>query len=178
EYAGEKVSQLEHAVQSAQLAAERGFDEEVVLAAFLHDIGHICVSAYPVSNMNGYGVMNHEKIGAAYLRNRRFSNRVVELVQGHVQAKRYLTCVQPGYYEQLSEASKKTLEYQGGRMMPDEARLFEQHPTFHTQIALREIDEAAKIEQLPTPSLNTFHKLIEQHLTQQYAHETYSTGSI
>ena len=43
EYAGEKVSQLEHMVQ-AQLAEQRDFDEEVILAAFLHDIGHICES--------------------------------------------------------------------------------------------------------------------------------------
>ena len=41
EYAGEKISQLEHMVQAARLAREQGHDDEVVLAAFLHDIGHI-----------------------------------------------------------------------------------------------------------------------------------------
>src|ERR1700754_308115 len=45
EYAGEKVSQLEHMMQAAQLAEEEGYDEEVVLAAFLHDIGHISEAA-------------------------------------------------------------------------------------------------------------------------------------
>jgi predicted HD phosphohydrolase len=39
----ETVSQLEHMSQSAQLAIEQGYDDEVVLAAFFHDIGHICV---------------------------------------------------------------------------------------------------------------------------------------
>src|ERR1700733_6043886 len=42
EYSGEKLSQLEHMVQAAQLAEEQGQDEEVILAAFLHDIGHLC----------------------------------------------------------------------------------------------------------------------------------------
>jgi predicted HD phosphohydrolase len=35
EYAGEKVSQLEHMVQAARLAEQDGYDEEVILAAFL-----------------------------------------------------------------------------------------------------------------------------------------------
>ena len=55
EYAGEKVSQLEHMVQSAELAAHQGYDDEVILAAFLHDIGHICVSAQGDQGMDGYG---------------------------------------------------------------------------------------------------------------------------
>ena len=39
EYAGEKVTQQEHMVQAAQLARQGGFDNELILAAFLHDIG-------------------------------------------------------------------------------------------------------------------------------------------
>src|SRR5687767_11699836 len=114
EYAGEKVSQLEHMVQSAQLAARQGHDEEVILAAFLHDIGHICVSAQGDQAMNGYGVKDHEEIGADFLKQKGFSKKVVRLVESHVEAKRYLTYKDPDYYDQLSEASKKTLEYQGG----------------------------------------------------------------
>lgn len=35
--------------------------------------------------------MNHEKIGADYLRERGFSEQVAVLVESHVTAKRYLT---------------------------------------------------------------------------------------
>src|SRR5450432_4003262 len=87
EYVGEKISQLEHMVQSAQLAEKHGYDEEVILAAFLHDIGHICVSASEDQedepddedrpsfhgSMERYGILDHEEIGAGFLAQRGFS---------------------------------------------------------------------------------------------------------
>mgnify|MGYP003449482420 CR=1 FL=1 len=42
DYIGEPVSQVEHMCQAAQLAEAEGYPEEVVLAAFFHDIGHLC----------------------------------------------------------------------------------------------------------------------------------------
>src|SRR5580692_2814955 len=90
EYAGEKVTQLEHMVQAAQLAADQGYDEEVVLAAFLHDIGHICESGHGDNEMDGFGIKDHEEIGAEFLKSRGFSKKVVRLVESHVEAKRYL----------------------------------------------------------------------------------------
>ena len=68
EYAGEKVSQLEHMAQAAQLAEAQGFDEEVILAAFLHDIGHISEAAKGDNEMDGYGIKDHEELGAEFLR--------------------------------------------------------------------------------------------------------------
>lgn len=38
DYIGEPVSQLEHMSQSAVLAENEGYGEEVILAAFFHDI--------------------------------------------------------------------------------------------------------------------------------------------
>ena len=58
EYAGEKISQLEHMVQAAQLAKQAGYDDEIVLAAFLHDIGHICAASYITAGMNGFCIPN------------------------------------------------------------------------------------------------------------------------
>jgi len=87
DYIGEPVSQLEHMSQAAQLAMEEGFDDEVVLAAFFHDIGHICVMQDESNSMDGYGVKSHEKIGADYLRHKGFPARVAKLVENHVQAK-------------------------------------------------------------------------------------------
>ncbi len=95
EYAGEKVTQLEHMYQAAVLAGKQGFDEEVVLAAFLHDIGHICVSAQENIEMGGFGIKDHEAIGAEFLAEKGFSKKLIRLVESHVEAKRYLTWKRP-----------------------------------------------------------------------------------
>lgn len=144
DYIGEPVSQIEHMSQSAQLAIREGFSEEVVLAAFFHDIGHICVMKNTENNMGGYGVKSHEKIGANYLREKGFPEQVARLVENHVQAKRHLTLSTPEYYNNLSEASRKTLVYQGGVMSADEADTFELDPLFEASIRMRAWDELAK----------------------------------
>lgn len=142
DYIGEAITQLEHMSQAAQLAMAEGFDDEVVLAAFFHDIGHLCGGD---ASMGGYGVVSHERIGAEYLRRCGFGERMARLVQYHVEAKRYLTSRQPGYYQRLSEASRRTLEYQGGVMSEDEADVFERDPLFEVSLRMREWDERAKV---------------------------------
>jgi phosphonate degradation associated HDIG domain protein len=144
DYIGEPVSQIEHMSQAAQLAMKEGFDDEVVLAAFFHDIGHICVMHNEAASMGGYGVMSHEMIGADYLRGKGFPERIAQLVENHVKAKRYLTFKYPEYYESLSEASRKTLEFQGGVMSAKEAETFEKDALFDTSIRMRKWDELAK----------------------------------
>ncbi len=164
EYAGEKVTQLEHMVQAARLAEQDGYDEEVILAAFLHDIGHICVAARENNGMDGWGIKDHEEVGAGYLREKGFTKRLARLVESHVEAKRYLTWKDPSYYDQLSEASKKTLEYQGGPMMTDEAIAFEEHPLFPLIIKMRHWDDVAKIEHLGSGGLEKYRAMIIRHL--------------
>lgn len=154
DYIGEPVSQIEHMSQSAVLAMQEGFDDEVVLAAFFHDIGHICVMAGKDNSMGGYGVKSHERIGGDYLRGKGFPENIARLVEYHVQAKRYLTYKFPSYYEQLSEASRQTLEFQGGVMQAQEAVLFEDDPLFDTSIRMRRWDELAKEINLPVMSLD------------------------
>jgi len=144
DYIGEPVSQIEHMSQAAQLAREEGFDDEVILAAFFHDIGHICVMQNESNSMGGYGVKSHEKVGADFLRQKGFPERITKLVENHVQAKRYLTFKYPEYLRSLSEASKKTLEFQGGVMTAEEAETFEKDILFETSIRMRKWDELAK----------------------------------
>ena len=151
DYIGEPVSQIEHMSQAAQWAMAEGFDDEVVLAAFFHDIGHLCGQGG--ANMGGYGVVSHERLGADYLRRVGFSERLARLVEYHVEAKRYLTFSQPDYYARLSEASRRTLAYQGGAMTPDEARAFEQDPLYAISLRLRHWDEQAKQAQVPVLDL-------------------------
>ena len=147
DYIGEPVSQIEHMSQAAQLALAQGYDDEVVLAAFFHDIGHIC--AETADNMGGYGVISHELQGANYLRDKGFSERIAKLVEYHVQAKRYLALRQPGYYALLSEASLRTLGYQGGVMSDAEADAFEQDPLCALSLRMRGWDERAKAMNVP-----------------------------
>lgn len=174
EYAGEKISQLEHMAQAAQLAEEEGYEEEVILAAFLHDIGHLAPASTDASHasngipanqqMDGFGIKDHEELGAEFLQEKGFSKRIVRLVESHVEAKRYLTIKDPSYYAQLSEASKRTLEYQGGPMTEDEAAAFEKYPLFDLIIHMRKWDEQAKIEHKPLPDLAHYKKMMLHHL--------------
>ncbi|MCU0116875.1 HD domain-containing protein [Pseudomonas sp. B2M1-30] len=147
DYIGEPVSQIEHMSQAAERAMAEGFDDEVVLAAFFHDIGHLCAEG--AENMGGYGVVSHERLGADYLREAGFSERMAWLVEYHVQAKRYLTLKEPGYYERLSEASRRTLAYQGGVMTAAEAQVFEQDPLCAVSLRMRQWDELAKETAVP-----------------------------
>lgn len=152
DYIGESVSQLEHMSQAAQQAMDEGYDDEVVLAAFFHDIGQIC--AQHAESMGGYGNKEHEELGYTYLLQKGFSLRMAELVRSHVDAKRYLCYKYPGYYDELTEASKKTLGYQGGPMSAEEATAFETHPDFALYIKLREWDDRAKVAEIHTDNFS------------------------
>ena len=166
DYIGEPVSQLEHMCQAAQLAEEEGYDDEVVLAAFFHDIGHLCEFIMPVELMEGVGVLDHESIGQAYLVNKGFSERVAKLVRSHVEAKRFLTFKFPEYFEKLSDASKLTLQHQGGRMNAEEAEAFEADPMFDIYIKMRTWDDLAKITNKALPDLNRYKQMAISHLMQ------------
>lgn len=167
DYIGEPVSQVEHMVQCARLAEEGGYNEEVILAALFHDIGHFCEHIMLVEQMDGFGVVDHEKLGADYLLSKGFSPKIASLVRNHVQAKRYLTYQSPEYYDQLSEASKATLEFQGGRMTDEEARQFEADELFPLHIQLRRWDEMAKLEDQAFPFVEPYHAMMIRHLTNQ-----------
>ncbi|MEO6134941.1 MAG: HDIG domain-containing metalloprotein [Ginsengibacter sp.] len=170
-YIGEPVSQIEHMCQCAQLAESEKYDDEVVLAAFFHDIGHLCEHLMDVNLMDGFGIVDHEKIGAAYLREKGFSARISKLIESHVAAKRYLTFKNPAYYDNLSDASKSTLKFQGGRMDAKEAMAFEKEELFSLYITLRSWDEKAKEENVPLPDRQRYKDLMIQHLTKQQIHE-------
>ena len=163
DYAGEEVTQLEHACQAAQLAEQQGFDDEVILAAFLHDLGHL-LSDDEEDDMDGFGVKDHEAVGAEFLKQRGFSDKVTTLVKSHVAAKRYLCFANKRYYDNLSEASKMTLLYQGGPMTEAEAKTFEQNPLKNLIIKMRTWDEEAKLTDVPVPSLQVYREMMIRHL--------------
>ena len=170
DYIGEPVSQIEHMCQCAQLAEADGADDDVILAAFFHDIGHLCEFAFPekkFEHMDNVGVVDHESLGAGYLLSKGFSEKIAKLVQSHVAAKRYLTYHYPEYYNQLSVASKKTLEFQRGVMSQDEALAFEEDELFDLYVAIRRWDDLAKKTNQPLPGLFHYKQLMIEHLSQQ-----------
>lgn len=167
DYIGEPVSQIEHMCQCAQLAEKENYDDEVILAAFFHDIGHLCEHIMEVDYMDEYGIVDHEKIGAQYLSSKGFSKKITSLIASHVAAKRYLTFAYPDYYNKLSEASKSTLNFQGGRMNENEAKDFKKDEWFPLYITLRGWDEKAKDENVPLPSLDHYRAMMINHLTQK-----------
>eukprot|EP00002_Diphylleia_rotans_P009806 TRINITY_DN2014_c0_g1_i1.p1 TRINITY_DN2014_c0_g1~~TRINITY_DN2014_c0_g1_i1.p1 ORF type:complete len:189 (-),score=54.16 TRINITY_DN2014_c0_g1_i1:102-668(-) len=162
-YIGEAVSQLEHALQAGFFAAKKTDDAEVILAALLHDVGHICQK--DVEMMGNLGAKRHEYLGSKYLKSLGFSDRLCSLVEDHVHAKRYLTWKDKEYYNRLSEASKGTLRYQGGPMEEEEALAFEKKETFSQILLLRNCDEEAKIVDFTVPDFDSYHPMIIQHLT-------------
>lgn len=165
DYIGEPVSQIEHMSQAAALAQAEGYDAEVVLAAFFHDIGHLCAAGSAVGSMDGMGNVNHEQIGADYLLERGFSARVAKLVNGHVIAKRYLTYKDPEYYNKLSPASRVTLKFQGGVMSAEEALEFEKDPDLDIIIRMRFWDDEAKLTGVPVNNLLYLRELALSHLS-------------
>jgi predicted HD phosphohydrolase len=136
-YGGEAVDQRTHALQCAGHAVAAGSDDELVLAAALHDIGY----SEPVRAE--FPGLPHEQAGAAFARDR-VGEGVAWLISQHVPAKRYLVAVDEAYFGQLSQASVRSLERQGGPMSEAEVAEFRSHPRAEDAVALRRWDEAAK----------------------------------
>lgn len=63
-YIGVPISQFQHALQAADRAVALGCPEHVVLAALLHDIGHIIDK--DAEQMDGLGARSHDEIGASF----------------------------------------------------------------------------------------------------------------
>jgi putative nucleotidyltransferase with HDIG domain len=159
-YVGEPVSQLEHALQAAHLAVRARADKDLVLAALFHDIGHLCDSDAPT--MGSVGVVDHERLGADYLRRVSFSARIADLVSLHVCAKRYLIATRPSYLRTLSEASLETLSYQGGPLDREACARFEADALSSDALRLRAWDEAAKVPDACVPGLETYRRLASE----------------
>ncbi|XP_071546398.1 2-amino-1-hydroxyethylphosphonate dioxygenase (glycine-forming)-like [Panulirus ornatus] len=167
-YLGEDVSQVQHALQAARLAETEGFSVEMVLAALLHDIGHLLGmrEGEPRIINNGvtFGAVRHEVIGEEYLRGLGFPPAVTNLVRNHVNAKRFLVATDADYHDGLSHASKVTLENQGGPMTPQEVEEFRSHPQFKVILRMRSWDEKAKDPAVVTPSLQHYKELCLAYL--------------
>ena len=159
---GEGVSQLEHALQCAVFAERSGAAEPLVVAALLHDIGHM-LHDLPEDIADRGIDTQHESLGSAWL-SQHFGPEVSEPVRLHVAAKRYLSASEAGYFDLLSEASKLSLKLQGGPMSAAEQAGFGAERFFQEAVALRRWDDEGKVVGMQTPDLTHFTPLIRRCL--------------
>jgi phosphonate degradation associated HDIG domain protein len=158
-YFGEPVTVTGHCLQAAYFAQRAGAPDALVLAALLHDIGHL-IEAVPADIADWKTDARHEQTGSAWLASR-FGPAVSEPVRLHVPAKRYLCATDAAYFGLLSSASVVTLGLQGGAMTPAEVAAFEAVPHFRDAVRLRHWDDQAKVANLPVPVLAHYRSLIE-----------------
>src|SRR5579864_660608 len=97
-YFGERVSMTEHGLQAAHFAELEGAPEPLVLAALLHDIGHL-IEPQPDALEDWTLDAHHEVSGARWLA-RHFDAAISETVRLHVPAKRYLCATDADYMTQ------------------------------------------------------------------------------
>ena len=154
EYAGEGVTQLEHALQAAQLAERDGAAPALVTAAFLHDLGHLL--NLQGETPTGRGIDDqHQYFAIPFLRPL-FPAAVIEAIRLHVDAKRALCALEPGYYEQLSEDSKRSLALQGGTFSKEETKGFLARAHAEDAMRVRRWDDAAKTPGASTSPLSHY----------------------
>lgn len=160
-YIGEPITQLQHAEQAAYFA-DTPDNPYLVIAALLHDIGHLLHNNERMYDTDGsdLGVKNHEQVGADYLASLGFPKKVTEPIRLHPLAKRYLVSTDPAYLYNLSPASRATFEIQGGIMTPEEIKNFERSKWFHDALALRDADDKSKLENFQVPPFETYRELI------------------
>ena len=163
-YGGEAVSELEHALQCAELARSAGADEELQLACLLHDVGRYAVDQSLVFDTTeptraGPRARGHHEVGAELIAPW-VSERVAWCVRIHADAKRYLCATEPGYFGRLSAASRHTLQLQGGVMTAAEVARLAIHPWLPDAVALRRWDDSAKVVGKTTRPLDAWAPLI------------------
>ena len=169
QYGRERVDELAHALQCAELADAAGADEELVLACLLHDVGRYAVAQEGISDTleritaRAHAGRGHHEAGADLVAPY-VSERVAFLIRAHAEAKRYLCTTEPGYHETLSAGSRHTLTLQGGLMSADEVARHAAHPWLADGLRLRRWDDQAKVVGKPTRPLAAWEPLLRKYL--------------
>jgi len=148
-YLGEPVTIGVHMRQAGALAEAAGAAAPLVVAALLHDIGHLRQETDT----------RHGEAGARWL-SQWFGEAVTEPVRLHVPAKRYLCATEPGYFGLLSAESVRTLSLQGGPMTAGEAAAFAALPHAVDAVAVRRWDDEAKDPAVTPPEFAHFSALL------------------
>ncbi|MFL9937685.1 phosphonate degradation HD-domain oxygenase [Paraburkholderia graminis] len=159
-YSGEPVTQLQHALQSGVLAEEAGANDELVAAAFLHDLGHLLNLQGATPTERGIDDL-HQYFALPFLR-AVLPDAVLEPIRLHVDAKRCLCAIDDAYFDQLSADSVRSLQLQGGIFSRDEAEAFLEKPYARDALRLRKWDDRAKEENRATPDIDHYLAVVER----------------
>jgi len=170
----EEVSQLDHALQTAAHARSEGAHDALVVAALVHDTGHLLELRVRTRHLDALAPegrqrtpdlqadLVHEAVGARWLA-ALFPSSVTGPIAMHVAAKRYRCAVDPGYQHGLSAGSVRSLVRQGGPMSADERARFERHPAHVDAVHLRAWDDAGKVtEGIDVPGLAAYVPLLHR----------------
>lgn len=158
-YFGEDVSMTEHALQAAYFAQAAAAPPALIVAALLHDIGHL-IENVSDDLAEWTSDAHHEQSGGHWLA-QRFRPEVSEPVRLHVPAKRYLLATDDKYFAKLSPASVVTLKLQGGPMTALEVAKFKTERYGSDAVLIRQCDDRGKVAGLKTPGLTDYRSLIE-----------------
>ncbi|KAJ2880917.1 hypothetical protein H4R27_004428 [Coemansia aciculifera] len=161
-----EMTQLDHALQAAQLAKNDGADEETILAALLLDIGSLIPlteqrSDTPGKEGIGYKLTDMARtvgfhVSSAF-RNLGFSNKTSELIESNVMAKRYILTVDPLYIDNSKPVTVSYAVLRGGQLSPTEMAEFQKDPLFKQKVQLAKWDAAAtKTADITPPALDTY----------------------
>jgi predicted HD phosphohydrolase len=145
-YLGEPVSMSEHMLQTAHVAELAGAAPALVVAALLHDLGHL---VHGLADDSARWLEPH------------FGPEVTEPVRLHVAAKRYLCATDPTYLAVLSPASLHSLHLQGGPFTPAEASAYAAAPFALDAVAVRRWDDMGKLPDEVVPGFEHFRPLME-----------------
>lgn len=188
DYIGEPISQLAHSLQAAHFASISGeADDLTIVAALLHDIGQFLPASEAIRiagqaaaqdmkdgakaqskvgpDSGSVGRAGHEMIGQTYLAELGFHPKVCSLVGAHVTAKRYLCATEEGYYEALSDASKRSLKMQGGPFTAQEIDNVKREmgeDWCKEMCRLRKWDDSSKVVGLEVKGAAAYEAMIEK----------------
>lgn len=159
---GEDVTQNEHALQCAAIAEADGASDALIVAALLHDIGHLVhldesgevADAHMIDDV-------HEATGARALA-KVFGPEVTGPIALHVTAKRCRCATEPGYLDGLSRASALSLAIQGGPLDADACATFAAHPAAAEAIRLRGYDDWGKLADVEVPGWDHYRPMLER----------------
>ena len=156
-YIGEGLTIADHMIQSAMLAEKAKCSDNLICSCLLHDYGHFIVDD-PDELVSNDEDGEHELVAYKFLK-KYFKKEIVDPIKYHVLAKRYLAR-EENYYNKLSNASKISLNLQGGVLTDRESKDFENKIYFKNSILLRKFDEASKKVGIKMKSINDYKELI------------------
>ena len=162
EYHGEPVSQLEHALQTAELASREGGTDEQILAGLLHDLGHMW-DEEGERELSSVGVVHHAHVRAKALKKLGFSDAVSDIVAGHVNAKRDGAGIRREVVRDergVSAAAGRADGARGGRR-------FLARAVFHREATAAKVGRPRQDTRGARPELDSYRDMMTAHLVGQ-----------